>query len=80
MVIGRQIIMKSLIKSIYRYGIYLAGIALFSGIFYLMLKFPPVIPIPVDGNIPFTYPSYPGVELEHRIYLEERYLEYRRSA
>ena len=80
MVIGSQIMVKELIKSLSRYGIYLIGISLFTGIFFLMLKYPPVIPVPEDGNIPPVYPSYPGLELEHRLYLEERYLEYRRSA
>ena len=80
MVIGRQIIVKELIKSLSRYGIYLIGISLFTGIFFLLLKYPPVIPVPVDGNIPPIYPSYPGVEHEYRLYLEERYLEYRRAA
>ena len=80
MVIGSQIMVKELIKSLSRYGIYLIGISLFTGIFYLMLKYPPVIPVPEDGNIPPIYQPYPGVELEHRLYLEEKYLEYRRSA
>jgi hypothetical protein len=71
---------KELIKSLSRDGIYLIGISLFTGIIFLMLKYPPVIPVPVDGNIPPVYPSYPSLEHEHRIYLEERYLEYRRSA
>ena len=79
MIIGRQIIMKEWLKSLSRYGIYLIGISLFTGIFFLMLKYPPVIPVPEDGNIPPIYQPYPGVEHEYRLYLEERYLEYRRT-
>ena len=54
---------------------------------YLLVKYPPMIPPPVDGIYPpvySPYPStdleYPGREQEYRLYLEEKYLEYRRSS
>lgn len=77
----RQFIMKNLInKTLTRFGAYIIGISLLSGLMYLMFMYPPVIPLPVEGYPYPEYSPYPGVEHEYRLYLEERYLEYRRAA
>jgi len=79
-----QFIMKNLIKAQLRtlaqFGIYIAGISLVSVFMYLMFKYPPVVPYPGNDGYPPVYIPYPGVEHEYRLYLEERYLEYRRAA
>lgn len=80
MTIGRQLIVKELLRKTFTIGTTIIGISLLSGLLYLIVKYPPVVPVPVDGNIPPVYSPYPGMELEYRMYLEEKYLEYRRSA
>ena len=87
MTIGHQIIVKELLRKVIGYGTIIIGISLLSGILYLLGKYPPMIPPPVDGIYPpvySPYPStdleYPGREQEYRLYLEEKYLEYRRSS
>ena len=69
-----------MLKTLSQFGIYLLGILLLSGFLYLMFKYPPVIPVPLEGYPYPEYQPYPGVEHEYRLYLEERYLEYRRAA
>ena len=69
-----------MLKSLLQYGIYIIGISILSGLLYLMFKYPPIIPNPSESPIPPIYSPYPSLELEHRMYLESKLLEYRRSA
>jgi len=87
MTIGHQIIVKELLRKVIGYGTIILGISLLSVILYFIVKYPPMIPPPIDGVYPPVYSPYPGTnleypgrELEYRLYLEEKLLEYRRSA
>ena len=76
---GPNMMFKSMLKTFMQFGAYIIGISLLFGLIFLMLKYPPVIRVPVDG-VPYPeYQPYPGAEHEYRIYMEERYLEYRRT-
>ena len=65
-------------KTLSRYGAYLIGISLLSGLMYLMFMYPPpLLPSYPAENIPI-YSPYPGIyggsngeQLEWRLYLEE---------
>ena len=63
-----------------QYGTIISALAVLTGFMYLIVKYPPAIPLPIDGDTPPVYSPYPGVELEYRLYLESRLLEYRRTA
>ena len=87
MTIGHQIIVKELLRKVIGYGTIILGISLLSVILYFIVKYPPMIPPPIDGVYPPVYSPYPGTnleypgrELEYRLYLEEKLFEYRRSA
>ena len=77
--------MKNLIKkTLYKFCAYIIGISLLSGFMYLLFMYPPpILPGHPAERIPI-YSPYPGIfmeeQLEWQLYLEERYLEYRRAA
>mgnify|MGYP003321940939 CR=1 FL=1 len=71
---------KTTKETLLQYGTIISALVVITVFIYFVIKYPPAIPLPVDERYPPIYSPYPGTELEHRLFLETRLLEYRRTA